>query len=289
MVSDAFSRVGRVLDLDPDLGAGIGEEDWEAARAAGRGRLVRLGRGRWPFPATAGERDDLVGLVVVEGVVAREVALGDRFMLELLGPRDVLQLPVVLGRPRLSDTLRLTVVSETSLLVLDKSFIGAAGRWPCLLAAVLRRLEIQRERLAVQGAIAHLPRAEDRLLLTLWHLADQWGSPTRQGTILELPLTHDILGHLTGGRRPTATLAVSVLQADGLIRRLGNGSWLLTPAADAAVKAIARTKSQSRVLGETLTLRQLTREATTEARALRAEAQQARAKRHTVATHRPRR
>jgi CRP/FNR family transcriptional regulator, cyclic AMP receptor protein len=276
VVSDARSRpVGLMLDLDPDLGAGIAGEDWQAARAACRARLVRVGRKRWPFPEHAGERDDLFGAVIVQGLVAREVALDDRVMLELLGPRDVLQLPVTVNRPRLSEALRLTVLCETSLLVLDRSFIAAAGRWPCLLAAVLRRLEVQRERLAVHGAIAHLPRAEDRLLLTLWELAERWGSRTREGTIVDLPLTHDLLGHLIGGRRSTVTLAVSALQGRGLIRRLADGSWMLTVAAESAAEAITRLKRPSRVVGETLRLQELTRIATTQARTLRAEAQQA--------------
>ncbi len=107
--------------------------------------------------------------------------------------------------------------------------------------------------------------------------------------MLELPMTHDILGQLAGGRRSTATVALSVLQADGLISRLEDGSWLLTDAAKPAVEAIARAKNPSRVLGETLTLRQLTRDATMEARALRAEAQLAREKTQTVARGRRRR
>lgn len=64
------------------------------------------------------------------------------------------------------------------LVVLGESFIGAAARWPSLLATVQRRLEAQRESLAIQGLIAHLPRAEHRLLLMLWHLAERWGYVT---------------------------------------------------------------------------------------------------------------
>jgi CRP/FNR family transcriptional regulator, cyclic AMP receptor protein len=245
----------RVLDLDPDLGSGVDPEDWELARHACRGQLLRVPRGVWDLPPQFGQQDELFGLVIVEGLLCREVALRDRYMFELLGPADVLQPPVVGGRPRLGGAITLTAAADTTLIVLGKSFIQAAGRWPALLTTVGRRLEARREHLAIQGLIAHLPRAEHRVLLTLWHLADRWGRVTREGTLLALPLTHELLGHLAAARRSTATLAVNALESAGYIRRFSDGSWLLTAAAAQRVQAIATVSRTAGVLGETFVLR----------------------------------
>ena len=160
---------------------------------------------------------------------------------------------------------------------MGESFVRAAARWPCLLEAVLGRLEAQRERLALQGLIAHLARAEDRVLLALWLLGNRWGQMTPDGTLLSLALTHDLLGQLTASRRSTVTIAVSALESGGSIRRLGNGSWLLTEQAGRDVALFARTSSAA-VLGESFVLRQRLAETRNEARALRAEALQAQAR-----------
>ena len=225
-------------------------------------------------PGWVWERDDLVGLVIVEGMLCRELALRDRHMLEVLGPGDVVRLEALGGRSRLGGDVRCTAATETTFLVLGRSFILAAARWPCLLATVGRRLEEQRVRLAVQGLIAHLPRAEHRVLLALWHLAGQWGRVTWNGTELPLVITHDVLGQLTRSRRPTVTLAVTVLEAEGYIRRLDDGSWLLTDLSARAVEAIGRTSKSARALGETFMLRQLIGETSAESAAVRGEARQ---------------
>jgi CRP/FNR family transcriptional regulator, cyclic AMP receptor protein len=268
MAIASSSGLALVLDLDPDLGAGIPLEEWDAARSACTGELVQLFRGAWQVPVG----DDQLGYVIIEGLVCREVALCDRHMLELLGPGDIVQPPVVVP-PRLGGPVRLTAALETSLVALGDSFARAAGRWPSLLAAVHGRLEAQRHSLAIQGVIAHLPRAEDRLLLGLWHLAERWGRVTREGTLLPLPLTHGLLGQLTAARRATVTLAARALESDGLVRRVDDGAWLLTHSAERRVAAVARTSSSATALGETLVIGQRAADVSNEAWALRAEAQ----------------
>jgi hypothetical protein len=51
---------------------------------------------------------------------------------------------------------------------------GDDGRF-AVLVELLGRLELQRERLAVQGLIGQLSRAEHRVLLAVWHPAESWG------------------------------------------------------------------------------------------------------------------
>jgi CRP-like cAMP-binding protein len=262
-----------LLDLDPALAAGIPPEDQDVARRACRGGIVNVPRGRWEVPIAAGERDDRIGLVIVRGMLCREIALRDYHMLELLGPRDVLQLPVATGRPRLGGSIMFTAAVDTSLVALGASFIRASARWPSLLATLLRRIEAQRQRLAIQGLIVHVPRAEHRILLALSHLADGWGETMEHGVALQLPLTHVLIGQLVASRRSTVTLAIRALEADGYVRRLDHGAWFITAAGQDKVSAIATTRAGTRTIGETLMLRQLAGDAWDESRALRAEAQ----------------
>jgi CRP/FNR family transcriptional regulator, cyclic AMP receptor protein len=247
-----------------------------------RGEFVRVPSGAWQVPDGIDELDGVFAFVIVSGLLCREVGLRDRYMFELLGPGNVLQLPLLADGPRLGGPVRLTAAVDTELVALGESFARAAARWPSLLTEVLRRLEAQRESLAIQGLIAHVPRAEHRVLLILWHLAERWGRVTPAGTVLHLALTHDVLGQLIGARRSTATLAVSALEKQGYLRRLDDGGWLLTAAAESKIEAIAGADGDAGVLGETFGLRQRMVEVTNDALALRAEAKQLRAQSRRV-------
>ena len=246
-----------ILDIDPDLGAGIDGCDWGTAREACRGRLVHLPTGICELAARDGARGQIIGWLIARGLMCREVALCDRHILELLPPGDVLQPPVAAGEgPALGGSVVFTASDETALVELGEPFLRASARWPCLLAEVNRRLEVQRQHLAIQGAIAHLPRAEHRLLLAVRHLADRWGRVTADGTLLPLPLTHEVLGHMTAARRSTVSLAAAALDSDGCLRRLDDGSWLVTAAGEEQVQAIAANGQPRPPLSEAFLLRQ---------------------------------
>ena len=248
------------------------------------GELVRVPGGAWQPAEWEGDREGVFGFVIVRGLLCREVALRDCYMFELLGPGDVVQLPLPTEGPRLGGPVRLSAATAVLLVTLGESFARAAARWPVLLAEVLRRVESQRESLAMQGLIAHLPRSEHRVLLALRHLANRWGRVTPEGTLVPLALTHDLLGQLSAARRSTATLAVRALEAEGCLRRLDDGAWLLTAAAESHIEAIARTSENAPCLGEMLRSRLRMTELRRDSRALLAEARQIRAKPPRVKT-----
>jgi CRP-like cAMP-binding protein len=75
-------------------------------------------------------------------------------------------------------------------------------------------------------AISHQPHVDVRLHMLFWHLADRWGHERPEGTTVPLPLTHDVLAHLVGARRPTVSTALARLANEGLVRR-HKGRWLL--------------------------------------------------------------
>jgi CTP:molybdopterin cytidylyltransferase MocA len=45
--------------------------------------------------------------------------------------------------------------------------------------------------------------------------------------VLELPLTHQVLGRLVGAQRPSVTTALSDLARRGVIERREDGAWIL--------------------------------------------------------------
>jgi CRP/FNR family cyclic AMP-dependent transcriptional regulator len=47
------------------------------------------------------------------------------------------------------------------------------------------------------------------------------------GVYVELPLTHEILSHLAGARRPSVSAALTRLASDGRLRREGQ-RWILS-------------------------------------------------------------
>ena len=218
--------------------------------------------------------------MLVAGIVCGELPLRDHRMLEFHGPGDVVQPPVADHATRLGGGVTLTAIVDSRAILLGPEFIAAAARWPGLMVAVMQRLEEQHERLAVQGVIAHVTRAEHRVLLMLWELAERWGHVTGEGIVLSLPLTHSVLGQLCAARRPTVTVAVSKLESSGLVRRGSDGSWLLTPAAGPMVAAIARTR-QPNSFADGIALRWRSLELAEAATAVKAQAEHARSRRRS--------
>jgi len=272
VVTPGSARLRSLLDLDPDLASTIVDGEWERARRACKGPLVSTPAGTWALPSTVGDTGALLGLVIITGLVCREMGLRDRRVVELLGPGDVLQLPASQDSPHLGTGVTLTAAADTEMLALGPEFVRAAARWPRLLVALQQRLEVQRERLALQAVIVQLARAHDRLLVLLWYLAQRWGVVTAAGIVMPLPLSHDLLGQMVGARRPTVSLAVAELQESGVINRLPDGSWLLTALAEGAVETISRTHAPARSLGELLATRLRISQTAAQSRTLRVEA-----------------
>jgi CRP/FNR family transcriptional regulator, cyclic AMP receptor protein len=112
--------------------------------------------------------------------------------------------------------------------VLDEAFARRIREWPSIISRLMGRVASRARTLAITQAISHLNRADTRLLLLFWLLAERWGVVTPEGITIELPLTHEVLAMLTGVRRPTATIAINRLADEGLLIRPARHRWLLT-------------------------------------------------------------
>jgi CRP/FNR family cyclic AMP-dependent transcriptional regulator len=240
-----------VLDLDPDLADGLGDEDRRRARQAFTGRLRHVAAGRWELPSEPAT----LGYLIVDGIVCRETPLVTHRSLELLGAGDVIRPAEEPAWPQLGHGVIVTAITDTEAIALGPAFIRAAAQWPSVLVAIHRRLDAQRARLAMQGLITHLPRAEDRLVMVLWHLASRWGRVTPDGVVVPLRLTHDLLGQLIAARRSTVTLAVRTAERHGRLLRRHDGSWVLTTAGENAVLELT-SPGPPRSNSETLMRRQ---------------------------------
>jgi CRP/FNR family cyclic AMP-dependent transcriptional regulator len=228
-----------LLDAHPDLGAHIDPEHWATARAAISARAFALDAGQWDPEATVAHGHRAFALLVLDGLIARTVDIGNHPGLELYAAGDII------GASTLDDCVLpageswvATVSSRVALL--DDEFLLAARRWPRLVTGVVGQMQRQRDRLVLQLVIAEQPRVEDRLLALFWLLSERFGHVGGEGVVVGLKLTHEALGRLIGAQRPTVTLALRSLRERGAVVRLDDGSWLLAEQPDDAVIAAAQ-------------------------------------------------
>jgi CRP/FNR family transcriptional regulator, cyclic AMP receptor protein len=238
-----------LLDLDPDLGQLLDDERRDAARRDLSVRVTGLPVGEWDGSRLAGTDPGNVGLLMVEGVMAREVVVGDTVSTELLGPGDVVR-PWQLGAdPELLHVgVRWNALSRVRLAVLDRRLAVALGHYPEVNAVLIDRLSERAQRLAVGQAISQLHRVDVRLVSLLWHLAARWGRVTGEGVIVPLALSHRVLGQLVGARRPTVSTALAQLAREHRVQRREDGTWLLLGAPDGVGIETAEVVRQRRRL-----------------------------------------
>ena len=182
--SGATSRAVRVLDADPDLGAGIPREQWELATSASTAPVFAFERGPWRFapePEPGG-----FGALIVDGLILIRIDAGSRSHIEMLGSGDVIS-PWVGTGSELSTPSEVTasVVARARIALLDRRFALRTARWPEIHAGLLQRSIDRARRLSLQSAINALPRIEERVEVTLWELAYRFGRVTQEGIVLD--------------------------------------------------------------------------------------------------------
>lgn len=225
--SEVTSGRVRLLSADARLAQGVPAEEREQAERLIVATATRVPRGPWVPDAQAGDGTEGFGLLVLRGTICREVVLAGRRCTQLLGPGDIIR-PGAHGTALVDHGLEWSVFETAVVAVLDDRFALAMRRWPGLAEVVHERLFDQADRLALDLAIAHLPRVEQRVLATLWHLADRFGRVTAEGVVVPLKLTHEAIGRLVGAQRPTVTLALAELDTAGAVSRAVQGGWMLS-------------------------------------------------------------
>jgi len=89
--------------------------------------------------------------------------------------------------------------------------------------ALLRGVEAisrQQQRTILALASSH---HVDRLREKLLQLAEDHGRVGRDGVVLQLPITHELLAEMIGSARETVTRAMDALEQNGFLRRQDRG------------------------------------------------------------------
>jgi len=226
MAMPVEERTVSVLDALEDVSAVLDSNDLERARTELNAPLVERPTGEWTVEPSG---DPLaMGLLVVEGVLARNIRLGEATTTELVGPCDLLRpahyydadAPIPVG-------VDWFVLEPARLAVLDREVTAAVCQWQPVVTAIVAAAISRAWSLAQLLAVSHLRRVDSRLLALFWHLADRFGRVQAEGVTVPIRLTHEALGHVVGAQRPSVTTALNQLEESGRISRREGGGWLL--------------------------------------------------------------
>jgi CRP/FNR family transcriptional regulator, cyclic AMP receptor protein len=214
-----------IADLYPELVAEMPDGRRQAAREKLLAPAETLSVGPW---TPARDRSGGIGILILDGLLMRDVVLGETVAAEIVGRGDVL-------RPDQHDgsgapvpfDVQWRVIQPTTLAHLDRAFAVALAPWPEAIEGIVAAAVRRSQSLALHLAVGHLRRVHTRLLVLLWHMADRWGKVGTEGVHVPLKLSHRELGHLVGAQRPSVTTALRQLTAEGRVSRRADGTWML--------------------------------------------------------------
>ncbi len=222
------AEIMSLIDADPELADRLAPGERDRAQRDALVRIRRLSLGEWDAAAAIEADTHHRGFMLVDGLLTREVDVMGRRCCELLGPGDVM-------RPwnwdeegsHVQAEVGWRVLEPTRLAVLDQDAVARVAPWPQIGVELFSRGIRRAHGLAVALAIAHHQRVDERLLLTLWHLAERWGRVVPGGIVVPLPLSHQRLADLVGAHRPSVTTAMGELGRDERLSRRDDGDWVL--------------------------------------------------------------
>jgi CRP/FNR family cyclic AMP-dependent transcriptional regulator len=222
------SQLISIVDADPDLGELLDSAEREKARRQAVTRVRRLSPGEWKAAEALEPDVHHQGFLVIDGLLSREVEVLGRRAVELIGDADVL-------RPwgwdptgsHVQAEVGWVVLEPTRLAVLDHQLVTQMNPWPQLGLELFSRGTRRAHSLAVALAISHHPRVDDRVLLTLWSVAERWGRVRPDGIAIPLTLSHERLATLVGAHRPAVTTAMGELARAGVVSRGEDRLWVL--------------------------------------------------------------
>jgi CRP-like cAMP-binding protein len=216
-----------VLDHDPDLAALVAPDRLDAARRRLVARASAVQTGEWVVSEREVGAGGAAGLLILAGVTVRRTRIGPRRTAELLGPGDVLRpWQEGTGSSHYPIDGSLQALAPLRLAHLDAEFVARTTAFPEIVNGLFARSLGRARLLAIALAVAQIPSLQERLLVTLWHLADRFGRVRPDGVLLPLKLTHELLAELAAAQRPSVTTALGALRDRGLIDTEGRG-WLL--------------------------------------------------------------
>ncbi len=218
-----------LADLDRELLEAVPGDERKLAERMVVATRHRLPAGAWsPQSLLRDGSPQPHAILLLKGIIVRDVVLAGRASGHLFGPGDILRPWRTVQTSFSSSTCWTCNAGGAEIAVLEDRFARAAWKWPGISAVIQERLAEQLDTSALRTAIVSLPRAEQRILALLWQFADRWGTVTPAGVVVPVELTHELIGRLIGARRPTVTLALQTLVDEGTLTRTGTGTWCLS-------------------------------------------------------------
>ena len=214
-----------VLDVDAGLAELVPQDRRAEARRATAAATIVVASGPWKEARNPDRARGGYGLLVVGGTMIRRVGIDGRYGAELLGPGDLLR-PWQREGAAIGVEWSWRALTQTRLAVLDSRWAVRAAPWPQLGAELAGRALARSVRSVISMAITQQPKLEERLWMLFWELADRYGRVHADGVHVDLPLTHEVLSHLAGARRPSVSGALTRLASTGRLRRSGR-HWVL--------------------------------------------------------------
>src|SRR3954447_10863158 len=231
-------RAASLFDIDAELAEQVDARRRDEVRSHAIVPVADLAAGPWSPRALTRATSRSFGLMVLDGLVLRELVLAGSGPPELLGPGDIVSVQPPADALLPAEPVW-SVPEAARVAILDDRLLQILRTWPGVGRLLLERAACREARLFTHRAIAQLPRVDQRLLAFFAHLSERWGRVGAEGVVMPLHLTHETLGRLIGARRPTVSLALKDLAADRLLERRNDGSWLLRYAAFDRLRAPA--------------------------------------------------
>lgn len=231
-LSDSDSRADtaratvRLLEVDRGLADALDERSRAEAEALAVADVLAVQPGTWTSELRQEGWRRGLGLLMLEGLLVREVKVKRRSFLELLGPGDLIRpwTDRPERAPSVSASPKWEVLTPARLAVLDRELGLRLSQWPELIGVLLDRAEERSRSLAVQLALRQEGRIEERLRFILWHLARRWGETDGERVVLRLgPLSPQVLGRMAATTPSSAADALRRLQERGVVERLEGG------------------------------------------------------------------
>jgi len=229
---DGATGTAPLLALDPALGRGLSRQQRSDAKRELMARTTFL------RPGDTGEelfRSGLFGAIVIEGALARRLSTDRGRSLEVLVKGDLL-------RPWQEDSgwvveSEINPLVETRMALIDRFAGDSLCKFPPVIEALLERAFRRIRSMATQAAFDSRAGMDQRVLFSMWHLADRCGERADGAMLIPLPLTHQMIADLVGAQRTSVSSAISRLSAEGMLGRTDGHGWALYPKSDQLLPA----------------------------------------------------
>ena len=108
-----------------------------------------------------------------------------------------------------------------------EEFFGLLRGNPEIAIKVIQELEKRMERMEETMHTMGVRSLDGRVCSLLLEFGEKYGSETQEGTLIHLPLSREGMANFLGIARETMSRKLSQLEADGILRPVGNKSILL--------------------------------------------------------------